>query len=206
MHINCRYKYMLDFGTKYAPCLPKFAKVMTRLVTLFAVIALFSCQASQFGSEIREPFSGSKYESNARYFRAVGKGSSQMDQIATSKAELKARQGIAQQVKTTIQVVSDQYSQDVGVQMSSELMERFESLTREITNTTIADLRELDRKKFLSEAGLYTVYVAYEVKKASMYRHLKKQNRLSQRWNENDKMELDLLLDAAIKEAEASAE
>ena len=179
---------------------------MARLVTLFALVALFSCQASQFGREIKEPFSGSNYESNARFFRAVGKGSSQMDQIATSKAELKARQGIAQQVNTTIQVVSDQYSQDVGVQVSSEVMERFESLTREITNTTIADLRELDRKKFLTEAGLYTVYVAYEVKKASMYRHLKKQIRLSQKWDENDKKELDLLLDVAIKEAEASAE
>ncbi|MGB1076123.1 MAG: hypothetical protein ACPGYK_08035 [Flavobacteriales bacterium] len=179
---------------------------MTRLITLFSLVALFSCQASQYGREIKEPFSGSKYESNARFFRAVGKGSSQMDQIATSKAELTARQGIAQQVNTTIQVVSDQYSQDVGVQLTSEVMERFESLVREITNTTIADLRELDRKKYLAESGLYTVYVAYEVKKAAMYRHLKKQNRLSQRWDEKDKQELDLLLDAAIEEAEASAE
>jgi hypothetical protein len=125
-----------------------------------------------------------------------------MDNIATSKAELEARQRLAQQVNTTIQVVSDSYSQDVGVETSSDVMDRFESLVREITNTTLADLRMLGREKYKDDAGVYTVFVAYEIKKAAMYRHLKKQSRLSNKLSEQEKDVIDAYLDQAISESE----
>jgi hypothetical protein len=167
----------------------------------FAVFWL-GCSTPEFGTRVKEPFSGSAYESNARFFRAVGKGSSKMDNIATSKAELEARQRLAQQVNTTIQVVSDSYSQDVGVETSSDVMDRFESLVREITNTTLADLRMLGREKYKDDAGVYTVFVAYEIKKAAMYRHLKKQSRLSNKLSEQEKDVIDAYLDQAISESE----
>jgi len=51
--------------------------------------------------------------SNAKYFRAKGHGVSIRDQVAISKANLEAHKDLAQQVTTTIQVVSDAYLQDV---------------------------------------------------------------------------------------------
>lgn len=179
---------------------------MNLSLKFFSLLSLavlwIGCAAPEFGTRVKEPFSGSAYESNARFFRAVGKGSSKMDNIATSKAELEARQRLAQQVNTTIQVVSDSYSQDVGVETSSDVMDRFESLVREITNTTLADLRMMGREKYKDDAGVYTVFVAYEIKKSAMYRHLKKQNRLSSKLSEQEKDLIDAYLDQAIAESE----
>lgn len=171
--------------------------------TAFAVL-LASCASSSLGTKVNEPFTGNKYESNARFFRAVGKGSSTMDQIARSKAELAARQRLAQQVNTTIQVVSDAYSQEVGADQSAETLSRFESLVREVTSTTLADLRMLGTEKYLDESGSYTVFVAYEIKKTAMYRHLKKQNRINRKLSEDEKAMIENYLDKAIEEAEAS--
>ena len=174
-----------------------------RISTVFLFAAAFvACSTPEFGTRVKEPFSGSAYESNARFFRAVGKGSSKMDNIATSKAELEARQRLAQQVNTTIQVVSDNYMQDTGVETASDVMDRFESLVREITNTTLADLRMMGREKYKDDAGVYTVFVTYEIKKSAMYRHLKKQNRLSNKLSDNEKDLIDAYLDQAIEEAE----
>ena len=129
-----------------------------------------------------------------------------MDNIATSKAELEARQRLAQQVNTTIQVVSDNYVQDVGMASASDVMDRFESLVREVTNTTLADLRMLGREKYVDEAGIYTVFVAYEIKKAAMYRMLKKQNRISSKLSADEKDQIDAYLDQAIRDAEGGDE
>ncbi len=129
-----------------------------------------------------------------------------MDNIATSKAELEARQRLAQQVNTTIQVVSDNYVQDVGVASATDVMDRFESLVREVTNTTLADLRMLGREKYVDEAGTYTVFVAYEIKKAAMYRMLKKQNRISSKLSADEKDQIDAYLDQAIRDAEGGDE
>ena len=129
-----------------------------------------------------------------------------MDNIATSKAELEARQRLAQQVNTTIQVVSDNYVQDVGVASASDVMDRFESLVREVTNTTLADLRMLGREKYVDDAGTYTVFVAYEIKKAAMYRMLKKQNRISSKLSADEKDQIDAYLDQAIRDAEGGDE
>ena len=129
-----------------------------------------------------------------------------MDNIATSKAELEARQRLAQQVNTTIQVVSDNYVQDVGVASATDVMDRFESLVREVTNTTLADLRMLGREKYVDEAGIYTVFVAYEIKKAAMYRMLKKQNRISSKLSADEKDQIDAYLDQAIRDSEGGDE
>ena len=51
------------------------------------------------GEKVKEPFSGNKYESNNRYFRAVGKGQSSRDNIAEGKADIEAKRELAQQVQ-----------------------------------------------------------------------------------------------------------
>ena len=115
-----------------------------------------------------------------------------------------ARQSIAQQVNTTIQVVSDNYGKDVETEHLTEAMSRFETLVREITNTTIADVRKVGEEKYLNSEGVYTVFVALEVRKAAMYRHLKKQARLDTELSEAARKELERMLDAEIEKAEAA--
>lgn len=155
------------------------------------------------GKEIKEPFSGSKYESNNRYFRATGKATSTKDAIAQSKAEMQARTGLAQQLQTTIQVVTDNYSKDVQGAHVNEAIERFETLVREVTNTTLADIRLIGQEKYLSQDGNYTVYVAMEIRKAAMYSTMKKLARQDERLSAAALQDIERLLDEKIEEAEA---
>jgi hypothetical protein len=176
----------------------------TSSILLMGLIALFlvNCGGNPLGTKVKEPFSGSKYESNNRYFRATGKASSTKDAIAQSKAEMDARTGLAQQLQTTIQVVTDNYSMDVQGAHVNEAIERFETLVREVTNTTLADIRIIGQEKYLSE-GKYTVYVAMEIKKAAMYRTMKKLARQDERLSKAALADIERLLDEKIAEAEA---
>ena len=152
----------------------------------FLVVFSTGC-SSTLGTQVKEPFSGKSYMSNGRYFRATGKGVSTRDQIANTKAEMEAHKTLAQQVSTSIQVVADSYLQDVQGEHVNEAIERFETLTREITSTSIGDLRKIGTKKFLQEDNSYAVYVAYEIKKSAMFRFLKK------------KAKLDVKIDAMVR-------
>jgi hypothetical protein len=176
----------------------------TSSILLMGLIALFlvNCGGNPLGTKVKEPFSGSKYESNNRYFRATGKASSTKDAIAQSKAEMDARTGLAQQLQTTIQVVTDNYSMDVQGAHVNEAIERFETLVREVTNTTLADIRIIGQEKYLSD-GKYTVYVAMEIKKAAMYRTMKKLARQDERLSKAALADIERLLDEKIAEAEA---
>jgi hypothetical protein len=176
------------------------------LLALFSgiLILVSSCADNGLGQRVKEPFSASKYESNSRYYRSVGKGVSSRDDVARSKAELDARAGLAQQVKTNIQAVTDDYQQETSGQHVDEAVARFETLVREITNVTIADLRMIGTEKYLSEDGKYTVYVAFEIKKAAMYRTMKKLARADERLSKAALSEMEAILDAQISTAESA--
>ena len=168
-----------------------------------ALLLFIGCAENPLGKTVEEPFSGSKYESNQRFYRGVGKGASKMDGVAQSQAELKARQSIAQQVQTHFEVVTDDYQRNVSGEYVDEAMTRFETLAREITRTQLTDLRNLGSEKYLNDAGSYTVYVAFEIKKSSMYRHMKKQARLDNKISKQSLKEIEALLDLEIAKAEA---
>ncbi len=168
----------------------------------FAITALHSCQTSNYGDKVKEPFSGGKYESNNKWFRAVGKGSSQKDNIAKSKADLAAKTELAGQVETRVKLVADQYLDETGLGDSSEITDKFASLSRQVTNTQIADLRKIGEEKFVKE-GVYTVFLAYEIKKAAMFRFMKKQIKLDKKLSKLEIETMEAMLDAEIKKLEA---
>ena len=183
----------------------KQQRYLPLLLALFAgiTITISSCADSALGKRVKEPFSTSKYESNNRYYRAVGKGVSSRDDVARSKAELDARAGLAQQLKTSIQAVTDDYQQETSGMHVDEAVTRFETLVREITNVTIADLRLIGTEKYLNAEGKYTVYVAYEIRKAAMYRTMKKLARADARLSKAALAEMEAILDAQILAAES---
>jgi hypothetical protein len=167
------------------------------------VFILLSCNSKNpLGKKVKEPFSGSKYESTARYFRAVGKGDSQDENIAKNKADLEAKKELAQQVTTNIKVVTDQYLHDNSTANGSEINDKFQSLIREVTNTTIADLRKIGEEKYLNDENKYTVFIAYEIHKKDMFRFMKKQAKLDAKITELQRKAIDDILDQEIKKAE----
>jgi hypothetical protein len=173
------------------------------LMMLAGIMFFVSCASNPLGQKVKEPFSGSKYESNNRFYRATGKGVSKMDAVAKSQAEMRARQQLAQQVQTYFEVVTDDYQKSTSGQIIDEAMTRFETLAREITSTKLADMRQIGNEKYLSDDGSYTVYVAVEIRKSSMYRHLKKQARLDKTIKPSELKQIEEMLDELIKTAEA---
>ena len=177
-------------------------KILSTTILSFIFLLAIGCSLSN-GTKVKEPFSGKKYTSNARYFRAVGKGMSSNDNIASSKAEVEAHKYLAQQVTTNIKVVSDAYVQDVQGEHVNQAIERFESLAREITNTTIGDLRKIGQEKYLKDNGEYSVFVAYEIKKSAMFRFLKKKAKADSKIDNLARTQIINMCDSEIERLES---
>ncbi|MFT6184943.1 MAG: hypothetical protein ACJAYM_002473 [Flavobacteriales bacterium] len=172
------------------------------MLTLPVIFIMASCAQSPMGDKVKEPFSGNKYESNNRHFRAVGKGSSTRDNIAEGKADIEAKRELAQQVQTTMRVVTDQYLADTQTENGSEVNDKFQTLIREVTNTQIGDLRKIGQEKFIKE-GTYTVYVAFEIKKNAMLRFLKKKARADAKIDKVSADAIDAILDRELARLDA---
>lgn len=153
---------------------------------------------SQYGKKVKEPFTGSKYESNKRYFRGVGKGVSQKDNIAKGKADIEAKRELAGQVNTNISAMVDQYLGQTENINAADVADKFQSLAREAMSTELSDLRKIGEEKYY-DGEQYTVFIAYEIHKKQMFRFLKKQARVSKYV---DKRTADLIEEMLDKELE----
>jgi len=169
---------------------------------LFGSVQLISC-SSAAGTRVKTPFSGKKYMSDARYFRAVGMGQSTNLNIAKNKAELESRKALAQQVQTNLKVVTDNYAQEMVGNQAAEAIERFETLSREVTNTTIGDLRQLGQDIRQLEDQTYVVYVAIEVKKKAMFKFLKNKAKSEAKISELVRAQMVMVLDKEIERLES---
>ena len=70
---------------------------------VFVSIFVFSaCSSGILGKKVKEPFQGSAYESNNRFWRGTGKGTSSQDNIARAKADIDAKAQLGGQVNTTM--------------------------------------------------------------------------------------------------------
>ncbi|MFY8138225.1 MAG: hypothetical protein ACOVMR_08965 [Flavobacteriales bacterium] len=185
----------------------KTLHIRSLIIFSLAISFLASCsKTSPLGEKVKEPFTGNKFESSNRYFRAVGKGDSQDENIAKSKADLQAKKELAQQVETRMKVVTDQYLAETEVNNSSEINDKFQSLIREVTNTQIADLRKIGDEKYVSAEGKFTVFIAYEIHKRDMYRFMKRQAKLDAKLNEAERKAIEEILDEELKKVEALGE
>lgn len=170
-------------------------------LAIFSIL-LASCAQQPYGEKVKEPFSGNKFESNARWFRAVGKGVSQKDNIAKSKADVEAKRTLATQVQTTVKVVTDQYNADTQTNNESELNDKFQSLVREVTATEIGDLRKIGEEKYFDGEN-YTAFVAYEIKKSAMLRFLKKKAKADAKIDKVTVKAMEDILDKEIERLES---
>jgi hypothetical protein len=173
------------------------------LILLLGFFTLFTAchSSSSLGEKVKTPFSSSKYESDKRHFRAVGQGSSKDENIAKSKADLQAKKELAQQVQTRLKVVTDQYLSETEVDESSTLNDKFESLTREVTNTQIGDLRKIGEEKYYN-GEKYTFFIAYEIHKKQMLRFMKKKAKTDSKIDKEQLKAIEAILDQEISELE----
>jgi len=184
--------------------IPKL-KLMKAILPLFAlalVITFSGCgSSSHLGDRVKEPFQGSKYESNNRFFRAVGKAESSRDNIARSRADIDAKTRLAGQVETNIRAVTDDYIAETQGLNGSDIAEKFQSLSREVMNTNLSDLRIIGEEKYFNGSE-YTVFIAYEIRKNAMFRFMKKQARTDAKIDKVTLKAIEDILDAQIAASE----
>ncbi len=172
-------------------------------ICFFSVLVLASCASGPFGKKVREPFRGSAYESNNRFFRGTGKGESSADNIARGKADIEAKAQLAGQVNTTMKQVADQYLGQTENANAADVADKFQSLVRQVMNTNIADLRKIGEEKYFNKKeNKYTVFMAYEIKKNAMFRFMKKQAKTEQKIDERQLDIINKILDEQIAKSE----
>src|SRR6478736_8952830 len=141
-----------------------------------SLLVLSACSSGILGKKVKEPFQGNAYESNNRFFRGTGKGVSSQDNIARGKADIDSKAQLGGQVNTTIKQVADQYLGQAENEKGADVADKFQSMVRQVMNTSMADLRKIGEKKYYNEKTKeYTVFLAYEIKKNAMFRFMKKQ-------------------------------
>lgn len=175
-------------------------------LTALLILGFAACKSTgPAGAKVKEPFSGSKYESDNRWFRGKGTGVSVKQNIAGSKADLDAKNQLAGQVNTTVKTVTDQYLAQTENANAAEVADKFQTLVREVMSTEIADLRKVGEETYYNETTKeYTVYVVYEIKKNAMFRFLKKQARTEAKVDELTQKAMDEILDKQIQAADAA--
>ena len=175
----------------------------TKLFLLALIAIISSCASGTLGKKVKEPFRGSAYESNNRFFRASGKGESAADNIASGKADIEAKSILAGQVNTTMKQVADQYLGQAENANAADVADKFQSLVRETMNTDLADLRKIGEEKYFNKKeNKYTVFIAYEIKKNAMFRFMKKQAKTDQKIDERQQEVIQKILDEELKKTE----
>ena len=178
--------------------------IMKNLFSLFLLVLIAgACARGPLGKKVKEPFSGSAYESNNRFFRATGKGESSQDNIARGKADIEAKAQLAGQVNTTMKQVADQYLGQTENERAADVADKFQSLVRQTMTTNMADLRKIGEEKYFNQKeNKYSVFIAYEIKKNAMFRFMKKQARVDNTISERQLELIDKILDEQIKATE----
>lgn len=176
---------------------------LRKLPLVVLAIVIVACSSGTLGKKVNEPFTGSSYMSNNRFWRGTGKGVSSQDNIARNKADLDAKSQLAGQVNTTMKQVADQYLSDTGNERAADIADKFQSLVRQVMNTDITDLRKIgERKYFNDKTKEYSVFMAYEIKKNAMLRFMKRQAKVDQTIDERQREVIEKIIDEEIKRLE----
>jgi len=81
--------------------------------------------------------------------------------------------------------VSDQYTNQRTVGKDKEYENKFEEMTREVTNLEMANMREIGTETYTNEQGLYKVYLVVEAKKDEIFQ------KMDSRISSDKKLQLD---------------
>lgn len=172
------------------------------IVLLALLLIAQGCGSSKNGmKEVKTPFSGSAYESNRRFFRAVASGESVNLETARSKAMLTANQRLASSVETELKNVSENYTNERNADgQLGDFGSRFQQLTREVMSTTLIGSHMINEKIYQKADKSYLVWVALELRKKEMYKQLKKKAKESNTLSDKEKKAIEEMIDKSIEE------
>jgi hypothetical protein len=176
------------------------------LLVGLSIIAFAGCKSGSSvpGKRVKEPFTGAKYESNSKWFRGIGRGTSVKQNIARSKSDHDAKNQLAGQVSTNMRAVVDQYLGSTENAENADIADKFQSLVREVMSTELADLRKIGEETYFDDTKeTYAVYTAYEIKKNAMFRYMKKQARTDKKVDKLTRDKMEEILDEEIRKSES---
>jgi len=117
--------------------------------------------------EITLPLSGKEYQSDKEYFRAKASGKSPDISTAKKIALNNAKSEVAGLINTRIKTVTDNYVNQRSLAEAQDFESKFESLTREVVNQQLSDVRIIGEKLFKKDKT-YEYWVAIEVSKQAI--------------------------------------
>ncbi|HSH52933.1 MAG TPA: hypothetical protein VK982_14500 [Bacteroidales bacterium] len=107
--------------------------------------------------------SGPNYRSDKSNFRANATGESTDMEIARKKATSNSKAALAGQIETIIKGTTDNYVNSREFNNVEEVEERFESLSREVINQQLNNVKTICEKITQTKAGTYKCYMAIEM-------------------------------------------
>lgn len=112
--------------------------------------------------------------SDSENFRADASSTSQNMQASREKALLNAKQKLASLINTKIKSVTDRYMNETTIGQDSDYSEKFETMTREVVNTTLRDVKVTCEKTGSVDNGKYQTFIALEVNKEALLNGISK--------------------------------
>jgi len=168
-------------------------KLLSLTFISILVIAVISCKSKKGtpieketgAKEISVPFSSKEYSTDQDFFRAKNLGKSP-DMAAAKKIALNnAKSEMASNIQSMIKKVTDQYTNQRSVGKDQEYENKFEELTREVTNQSLSNVRVKDEKIFQEANGSYTYWIAIEADKKEVF------NNMDSKISSDKKLQLD---------------
>jgi hypothetical protein len=148
------------------------------LIPAIALMTITSCKSKKATVTVKEtgfkkvesPLTEKQYKSDEQNFRARGIGESPDESAARKIALMNAKSEMAGLIKTTMQKVSDQYTNQRSSGKDKEYENKFEELIREVTNLDMANLKEMAAENYVNDQGTNKTYVVLEVKKEEIFK------------------------------------
>lgn len=162
------------------------------MLVLFVTVFTFnmcknpkSLQKATEAEEVAIPFTDSKYQTNKDVFRATQSGRS--PDLATAKkiALTNAKTELASNVQSIIKACTDNYTNQRTVGDKQEFENKFEELSRQVTNQQLSDVRMIGEKTFKEKDGKYTYWVAIEMPRDALL------DQISESISKEAKLQLD---------------
>ena len=149
----------------------KFTLLIAALILAAVSFGLLTnCKSSkpatikdQGETELVVPCDGPDYLTDNENLRASAIGESMDQMTSTKKALTNARAILAAQVETLVKTVTDDYLKSGEHNNKEDLMERYESLTREVVKQKLVGTKTICKKVTQTKGGNYKTYIAIEL-------------------------------------------
>jgi len=131
--------------------------------------AFTSCKSSKEVSNVKNETvievycSGPEYRSDKNNFRANSIGESSDQVVARKKAMSNVKADLAGLIQTVIKGTTDNYTNSREFNNVEEVEERFETLTREVINQQLNNVKVICEKQTITNQGRYKTYIAIEM-------------------------------------------